>query len=490
MAGPGLAVPPVRYDVETTIATLQKSGREPFGSKFFFASGNKVIYRVLPADRSDTDPATRWEFWSPEGIGELLPVAGYESLEVVGLNAEGEAVGRSVTEIFPGPQPHQEAALYWTVAGGSVIPPGFDAGYSGLKTLNGVGQAAGFTDSGTFRFVRWTADDPATLDDITLPIGYTYGEIHGSSDGGKVLLYTTMDGGANPRLAVWDGETSAIVGPAPNVGETFSPANCAMNGNGDVAVIFYTDGGGYRIVYIPASAPESYQIFSFPGPVTSVYNLHISNAGLACAQTSANQVSIVSSTRAEQRTYAGYSPFLNADGAFVFGNQSKFSYWDAAAWTGAPVLVPLSLPASPAAPTLVGFNDDGRLLTLSDNAAQTTRTLSILKPVPPLPTVKITVTPIRKTVALRVGATLRKRKLVRTHVVGKTQGAVRFVLRGKPPRGLRFGTVDGSLTGRAKQKQTVALRIAAVYSSAGVQKRSPFTVVRVAVSAPASLRKQ
>ncbi len=520
---PGQAAAPTRFDVENTVATLPESGREPFGSRFFFTADAQVIYRVLPADRSDTDPATRLEFWSPGATGALFPAAGYQSLEVVALNAAGEAVGRSVTEDSPTPNPHQEAALYWTPEGGSVIPSGFDPGFSGLKDIDGAGDAVGFTNGGTFRFVRWNADAPATQDVITPPAGYPYAEIHGVSASGETLLYVT-DNDGKPRLAVWDGTTSLVIGPAPDAAETFSPANCAMNAGGDAVMVLFVPNGGYRVIYIPAANRAGYQTFSFPGPVTAIYNLQISAAGLASCQTSANFVSIVSSPRAMQNSFAGYNPFLNAGGEFVFGNQSNLYYWDAAAWSGAPVIVPLPLPAAPAAPTVVGYNAYGRLLTLSDNSAQTLRTLSILAPFPPRPTPtpappptptpgptpeptapptptpgptatpaptpvpagRITLEPLRPSLVLATGATMRDRRLVSARKTGEPAGPVRFLLRGTIPRGLKFSTLDGSLTGRPATAQSVALRVAATYYSAGRKKQSPFVTIKIIVRKTAS----
>ncbi|HVE16495.1 MAG TPA: hypothetical protein VNB29_07150 [Chthoniobacterales bacterium] len=508
LLAPAIQAAPVRYDVEATVATVPKLGREPFGSKFFFTTGGQVIYRVLPADRSDTDPATRFEYWSPGDTLDLLPAAGYESLDIVALDPQGTAVGRSVTENSSNPNPHAEAALLWTPAGGSTVPAGFDLGSSGFKAMSPTGLAAGFTNSGTYRTVSWDSANPIPGGvDIVPPAGYGNCEVRGVSASGETLLYVSNPGQQN--VAVWNGTSSTVIGPAPNSDETFYPSNSAINSAGDVAMAFFS-ATGYRIIFIPAANRANYQIFSFNGTGSSVYHLQISDAGLASCETSvngANVVSIVSSTYAQQLNFDGYSAFLNAAGEFVFGNQGAFYYWDARAWTGSPSLVPLALPSSPTAPTLVGFNDDSRLLTLSDDASQTTRTLSILAPeqssptptpgpptptpdpIPtpaPTPSAEVTVQPARKTVRFTAGDPIQSTPLVKIHVTGVPASSVRYVLSGKLPRGLRFRASDGSVRGRPTQAQRANVRIAATYPSAGGLKQSAFVKVKIQVGGTTS----
>jgi hypothetical protein len=492
---PAIQAAPVRYDVEATVATAPKLDREPFGSKFFFTTEGQVIYRILPADRSDTDPATRLEYRSPTEALDLLPAAGYESLDIVALDPEGTAVGRSVTENSSNPNPHAEAALLWTPTGGSIVPAGFDLGSSGFKAMSPTGLAAGFTNSGAYRTVSWDSANPTPGGvDIVPPPGYGNCEVRGVSASGETLLYVSNPGLQN--VAVWNGTSSTVIGPAPNSDETFYPSNCAINSTGDVVMAFFS-ATGYRIVFIPAANRANYQIFSFTGSGSSVYHLQISDAGLASCETSVNGtnvVSIVSSTYAQQFNFDGYSAFLNAAGELVFGNQGLFYYWDARAWTGSPTIVPLSLPSSPVAPTLVGFNDDGRLLTLSDDSSQTTRTLSILAPVQagptPAPDTVITVAPARKALRLAVGTQVRNTLLVKTHFSGVPKASVHYILAGKLPHGLRFRASDGSIRGRPTQAQRANVRVAATYSSAGVVRQTAFAKVRIQVSGTTSLPTQ
>jgi len=483
------ATAPASYTVEEIVASAPTLGCEPFGSKFFFAIGDRVIYRILPANRSDTDPAPRWEYFAPGGPGAILPVTGYESVDIVALNASDEAVGRNVTENSPTPNPHQEAALFWTPSGGSTIPAGFDAGSSGFKAVNAAGLAAGFTNSGTYRTVAWNSANPgAGVTEIIPPAGYGNCEVRGVSTTGETLLYVSSPGLQN--VAIWNGTTSTVIGPAPNSDETFYPTNCAINANGDVAMAFFS-ASGYRLIFIPAANRAAYQIFSFNGSGNPVYNLQISDAGLASCETSVggiNVVNIVSSSRAQQFTFDGYTAFLNAGGALVFGNQGKLNYWDAAAWSGAPTVVTLDLPAAPAAPTLVGFNDDGRLLTLSDNADQSLRTLSILAPIAPTPApeASVTVTAIRKTLRLTVGKSVAQ-LLARPHLSGSApDGPVHYLLRGRPPDGTRFHSDSGKLTGRPNRTQLLTLRVAATWSAAGATRQSPFVKIKAVVRAPAN----
>ncbi|MDD5199748.1 MAG: hypothetical protein PHC88_08080 [Terrimicrobiaceae bacterium] len=481
----GDAAAPDGYVLEATVASVPATGGASFGSKFFFQSGDQVVYRIVPAGGTEGDPAAQWEYWSSAtGAQAVLPASGYDSIDVRGMNAHGEVVG-----ITSQVSPARNAALDWTLAAGPAAPAGFDAGFSALEAINIHGRAIGSNYSAAIfgpERVRWDSATPATPPAaIPLPAGYNYGEIHGISANGEVLLFV-KDAADTMHAAVWDGATCVTVGPAPAAGETLYPSNLAINSAGDVAMLVFTAGGGYTLHFIPASDRTTWHSFTFPGPVTSVYNLQISGAGLASCDTGisgVNVVSIVSAAKTQQRTFPGYRSWLNASGEFVFGNAGKENYWDASAWTGAPVEVPLSVPTSSGGLDVVGFNDAGRLLVL--NTVQATRSLSILAPAFAEPA-SVTLTPVRKTLRLAVGATIHRR-LVKTRITGQSpDGTVRYVVRGRLPGGLRFRAGEALLAGRPARVQRVTLHVAATYAAAGVKKKSAYVAINVRVRAPAS----
>lgn len=470
---------PARYDLSATIARVPLAGGPSLGTKFFFAKSNQAVYRLLPAGGKEADPAASWQYWSARtGPADILPVAGYASLEIKALNAAGAAIGQTAIET----PAHREAALYWTPGGGPRTPAGFDAGYSGLEAVNGAGQAAGFSDSGTYELLAWNAAYPAAGPTrIPVPAGYTSPQIGGLSARGKVLLYLRSRDGLG-RAAIWDGRATSVIGPAP--AETFYPSNCAINAAGDVAVLVFTAGGDAVLHYVFASDPTQWLTFTFPGPVDSnVYNLRISDAGVASFDTSINglnTVAVASSVARQQYTFTGYRSYLNNAGALVFGDGGLVKFWDAAAWTGAPSTVPVSAASDSGGMDLVGFNDDGYLLVLSSLAE--TRSLDVLQPVFTQP-LRVTIRPAAKVLRLPAGRRGQVPTVIATVDGDPLDPSIRYRARGKVPAGLRFRPGDAVLSGTPKKAQAATLRVTATYRSQGARQQSDTAKVNVVVRA-------
>lgn len=471
------AAAPVRYEKSATLESVPISGGPSFGTKFFFAQNNQAVYRVIPPGQKEANPAARWRYWSA-GIGRksIFPALGYASLEVKGLNAAGAAFGKSTVES----PAHKEAALYWTLGGGSRRPFGFDPGYSGLDDLNAIGQGAGFSNSGSYEVVAWNANQPGSgTANVPIPAGHTSPQVCGLSARGNVLLYLRTPAGFG-RVAVWNGAATSVIGPAPS--QTFYPSNCAMNSFGDVALLVFTAGGPAILYYIPAASPAKWLTFTFPGPVDSnVYNLRISDAGLASFDTSirgVNTVSIVSSVTRQQYSFTGYRSYLNHNGALLFGNGGRVNFWDAASWAGQPAAVPVSTSSDSGGMDIVGFNDDGYLLVL--NALSTTRSLDVLKPIYQSPA-QVSLRALGRVIRVSRGART-KLATVETFVQGDPLASrIRYIAHGKLPAGLRLLKNNAILVGTPKKTATVTLRISASYKSGPARKTSRAVRVRVVV---------
>jgi hypothetical protein len=472
---------PIRYDTFAAVADVPASGGATFGGTFFFQTGNRVVYRVIPSGGSG--PAASWSYWSSaDGARTILPAAGYDSLDIHGLNAAGEVVGQTSVA-----SPARNAALYWTVSGGSSVPAGFDVGFSSLDAVAANHWTAGFTysnvTSGTV-FVRWNSAG-TSVEDITPPTGYPNCKVIGASASGDVLLYLT-DGTGNHQLAVWDGSSSILVGPQVDPSVTFYPANCGIDSAGNVAILTYTPGSTATLYYIQASNRSSWLTFTFTGPIdSSAYNLHLSSAGLASFDTTVsgvNTVNVVSASHAEQRTFNGYTSFLNSSGALIFGDQGGLDYWDASSWTGSPVAVPLSISTQSGGLTFVGYNDDGNLLIT--NTLNGTTSLAILAPAfpqPPQP-LSVTLSPARKVFRLNVGQPVRM-QLVKTLVSGPgLESGFSYKLQGRLPSGLRLRAGDGNLAGRASAPKAANVWVTATYTANGAQQQTAPTRVRIVVS--------
>lgn len=470
---------PTRYDMAATIATVPVSGGDTLGTKFFFQSGNQVVFTLTPSGAS----TPTWKYWGlTAGSHDIAPASGYETLDIYGLNARGQAVGRSVTDT----PSHEEAALFWNATDGSSIPTGFDAGYSGLNAISDSGKAAGFTDSGSYTIQRWDAAQPsATPIVIPLPTGATSPQVIGLSRTGEVLL--VVDDSGTPRAALWDGTGTDFVGPAPDSGETFWPANCAISPSGDIAMVYFTAGGAAKLHYVRSSDRAHWLTFTFDGPIdsaSSAYNLHVSDAGLASFDTSiraSNTVCVVSAAHAVQRTFAGYTSFLNASGSLVFGSEGDFYYWDAAAWSSSPAKIPLSFTSSSGGFDILGYNDDGNVLALVRQ--QSTRMLSVLAPYFASQNGggSVSLAPARRVVRLHLGDIFRM-QIVKVRVEGGGySGRLRYIYRGKLPAGLHIRPGDGNLAGRARAQGAVFIRVAALYTVNGVRKQTRYVRVRIVV---------
>lgn len=473
---------PVRYDMGFAVQSVPVSGGASFGQRFYFANGNRVAYRVVPAGGSESEPAARWEYWASATGGQaILPVAGDAAVDVRGMNASGEVVGQTI-----GANATRNAAMFWTLSAGGAVPAGFDAGYSGLEAISVSGRAAGFTYSanvsGEVR-VTWNASSP--LDAavaITPPAQTSAPQVVGVSGAGDVLLYVSAAGGTK-RAAIWNGTSSRLIGPVPGSGETFYPANSAISGNGHVALLYFTVGGGFRVMVIAPEDRTTWKEFMFAGPTDSVYNLRVSNAGLATCDTAiggTNVVCVANAARDTQRTLTGYRSFLNDGGEIVYGDGGKVWYWAAAGGAGDPVEVPVSATTTSGGLDLLGFNDEGRLLALLTQG--NSRTLAVLAPAFPEPGV-VRLRAVRPQVNWALG-TSGSRRLVRAEIGGqKPVTNLRYVLRGTPPAGLRFRGRDAVLTGRATAAQSRSVRVQAIYVAEGLTKRSPSVRVQVVVRA-------
>ncbi|HEY8904121.1 MAG TPA: putative Ig domain-containing protein [Chthoniobacterales bacterium] len=477
---------PIRYDMVASIADVPASGGSSFGGTFFFQSGNRVVYRVVPSGGSESDPAASWNFWSTaDGARAILPPASppatyaYDSVRVTGLSPSGEVIGQASL----GNPATKNAAFFWTVSAGSSVPTGLDAGFSSLDAIAPDHWTAGSTDSGTFEFIRWNSSTQA-IDDITLPTGYPTGQIVGVSGSGDVLLYVT-DASSHHRLAIWDGAASTIIGPAPDAGATFYPANCGIDSAGNVAMLVFTPGGNAVLYYIQATNRASWLAFTFTGPIdSSAYHLHLSSAGLASFDTTVNgvnTVNIVSASHAQQYTFTGYTSFLNSAGALIFGNQGAVYYWDAAAWSGSPAAVPLSLATQSGGLTLAGYNDDGNVLVT--NTLNSTTSLAILAPAFPQPTqpLSVTLSPARRVFRLKVGQAVRM-PLVKTQVSGPgLESGFTYSRQGRLPPGLRLRAGDGNLAGRPTAPKAVNVWVTASFAANGAQQQTAPTRVRIVV---------
>ena len=472
----GHAATPIRYDMTASIEGVPVSGGASFGTKFFFESGNRVVYHVIPRGQTDGDPAASWKYWSVSaGSRDILPAAGYASLNISAL-ANGRAIGNSVTES----PSHKEAALAWTVDSGPQTPAGFDAGYSGLNAVNSMGFAAGFTDSGVFKIVRWDAANPgAGVTEIVPPAGCTSPQVAGVSGAGEVLLCVT-DAGGKVRAAIWDGSASTLIGPVPT--GTFYPSNCAIDSGGDVAMLEFTAGGAAKLHFITASDRTAWKTFTFAGPVdSSAYNLRVSSAGIASFDTSIsgiNTVAIASAARDMQATFGGYRSYLNNAGTLIFGDQGNLNYWDASAWIGQPSVVTVSATSNSGGLDVVGFSDEGHVLVLI--AAQSTRSLGILTPAFAQPT-SVNLAPARKITHLQVGVRARK-PLVKMRVSGDAlDGRVRYTYRGKLPDGMKFRHSEAIISGTPLAPKSFTLRIGATYTTGGVKKETPLVKVKIVI---------
>lgn len=471
---------PIRYDMLASVADVPASGGDTFGGTFFFQAGNRIVYRVIPSGSSESVPAASWNYWSTaEGARTILPATGYDSVDVHGLSPGGEVVGQTSVAA-----PAKNAALYWTVSGGSLVPTGFDVGYSSLDAIASNHWTAGFTDSGTYETVRWNSPS-GTPEDIVLPTGYPNCKVIGVSASGDVLLYLT-DGAGNHQLAIWDGTTSTPVGPSIAASLTFYPANCGIDSAGNVAMVVFTAGSDATLYYIQASNRSSWISFPFTGPIdSSVYNLHLSSAGLASFDTTVsgvNTVNVVSASHAEQRTFNGYTSFLNSSGALIFGDQGGLDFWDASSWTGSPVAVPISLTTQSGGLTFVGYNDDGNVLI--KNTLNTTTSLSILAPAfsQPVQPVNVTLSPARKVFRLKVGQAVRM-PLVKTQVSGSgLESGFTYSRQGRLPAGLRLRAGDGDLAGRPGSPKVVNVWVTATFTANGAQQQTAPTRVRIVVS--------
>jgi hypothetical protein len=471
---------PTRYDMAATLATVPLSGGDTIGGIFFFETGNQTVFSITPKGSS----TAAWKFWSTtNGQRDIPAAAGYTSIDVYGLNSRGQVVGRSVTE---NPS-HKEAALFWNITDGASVPTDFDLGYSGLNAISASGKAAGFTDPGTYSVVRWDAAQPsATPITITPPVGATSPQVVGISRAGEVLLAVSDSGVQRPAL--WDGSTCAFIGPAPDTGsdETFWPTNCAISPSGDVAILYFTAGGAATLRYYKSTDRTTPITFTFPGPIdliSSAYNLHISDAGLASFDTSihaGNTVCIASAAQAKQRIFSGYTSFLNASGTLVFGSEGDFYYWEAASWSGSPTKVPLNISSTSGGVDLKGFNAEGSVLALLTQ--QSTRSLAILTPwsASNQPT-SITLGRVRRIFRLFTGQTIRL-QVVKVHAGGNGySGRIRYVTKGRFPAGLRIRPGDGMLAGRTRATGEAFVRIAAEYWVNGAKKRTPFVQVKLIV---------
>jgi hypothetical protein len=482
-AAPGAT--PIRYDMLASVADVPASGGATFGGTFFFQTGNRVVYRVIPNGGSGSDPAASWNYWSSaDGARTILPATGYDSLDIHGLNAGGEVVGQTSAA-----SPAKNAALYWTVSGGSSVPTGFDVGYSSLDAVAANHWTAGFTysnvTSGTV-FVRWNSAG-TSLEDITPPTGYPNCKIIGASASGDVLMYLT-DASGNHQLAVWDGSSSTTVGPLVDASKTFYPANCGIDSAGNVAMLIFTTGpsGSATLYYIQATNRATWLAFTFTGPIdSSAYNLHLSSVGLASFDTTVggvNTVNVVSASHAEQRTFNGYTSFLNSSGALIFGDQGGLDYWDAASWTGSPAAVPLSLSTQSGGLTFVGYNDDGNVLV--KNTLNSTTSLAILAPTfaQPAQPLNVTLSPARRIFRLKVGQAIRL-PLVKTQVSGPgLESGFTYSRQGRLPAGLRLRAGDGNLAGRPTAAKAVNVWVTASFTANGAQQQTAPTRVRIVVS--------
>lgn len=482
--GAAKAATPTRYDVTAVITSVPASGGTSFGAKFFLAGG-QVVYRIVPAGQTEGNPAAQWEYWSTTmGGRQITPAAGYAALDVRAMNVRGEVVGQ-----MSKPDPDaKNAALYWTLAGGSRLPNGFDAGSSALQVINATGLGAGFSyrvSAGTEVRVTWNAGNLAAgAPAITPPAGASAPQVVGVAGNGDTLIYVTAADG-KPRLALWDGTTSAYVGPAPATDEEFFPANAAINAAGDVVMLVLKTGSprGAVLRFLPAADRDAGPVFTFPGAITSVYNLRFSDVGVASFDASLsgdNTVNVASATAAQQQTFVGYRSFLNAAGELIFGGGGDLFYWDAAAWTGLPQIVPLRLTTTSGGFDVQAYGDDGRILATNLNGG--VRELVLLSPAGITP-VKVTLKPIRRNVRLRVGERVRDR-LVETRIVGDSfNGRVRYVMSGRLPGGFRFRKSEAILSGRGESVQVRKIRVAATYRDRGVNKRTPWVPITIRVRA-------
>jgi hypothetical protein len=468
---------PTRYDMAATIVTVPVSGGDTLDTKFFYQAGNQAVFGVIP----NGSTTTSWKFWSlTAGQRDIAPVSGYTALDVYGLNSRGQVVGRNFTANYA-----QQAALFWNIADGSSIPTGFDAGLSGLNAIAASGKAAGYSDSGSYSIQRWDAAQPgATPIAIPLPDGATNPQVIGLSRAGEVLL-AVSDAGV-PRPALWNGASTAFLGPAPDAGsgETFWPTNGAISSTGDVATLYFTAGGAATLRYFKSTDRTTPITFTFAGPLSaSAYNLHVSDSGLASFDTailSNNTVCVASASHAQQRTFAGYTSFLNASGSLIFGSEGDFYFWDAAAWSGSPAKVPLSFASNSGGLDILGYNDDGNVLALVRQ--QSTRMLSVLAPYfAGRNSTSVTLVPVRRVVRLHPGDSFRM-EIVKVRVEGAGySGRLRYKSLGKLPAGLRVRASDGMLAGRARTPGSAILRVAALYTIDGVDKQTPYVRLRVIV---------
>ncbi len=297
------------------------------------------------------------------------------------------------------------------------------------------------------------------------------------------MLLSVSDAGTQ-RPALWDGSTTAYIGPAPGAGETFWPPNCAISPSGDVAILYFTAGGAATLRYFKSTNRATPVTFTFDGPVdSSAYNLHISDAGLASFDTSIranNTVCVASAVREEQRTFSGYTSFLNASGTLIFGSEGDFYQWAAAAWSDSPAKVPINVTTTSGGIDLKGLNDDGNILALLTQ--QSTRSLAILAPYFPSnqPTT-VTLGRVRRIFRLTTGQTIRL-QIVKVLASGNGySGRLHYLSKGKFPAGLRIRPGDGMLAGRTRATGEAFVKIAAEYLVNGAKKRTPFVQVKLIV---------
>lgn len=475
---------PVSYELLKTIRTLPVGAASPsFGTEFFFTKGDQTLYRIVSAGTPIESPAPAYQFWSPKGAAIVLPPATYDAIEPRAMNNDGTVVGKVIDTTEDA---YREAAFTWNYGDETTIPNFFDPLSSSFSALAASGFAGGLNSTGGINPVRvtWNTAGP-TLPPTTVPLpnGFTGGQVQGVSDGGAAVLFVD-DGSNHFRAAVWDGSSTRLLGSALAANEVLHPANLAMNARGDIAVLVFVPDGSYRLKLYPAWTNYTARYnFVFAGPAESVYNLHLSDNGIASFDTASEDIHVVSMATGDTRTFKGYASFLNASGQLVFGTGGKLNFWDAAAWTGSPTIVPLDLPAGASAPVIVGFNDDAHLLALHPNAAGTQTSLSVLKPIYPGDIIPEDAVEFvgRKQFHFVQGDPIRRR-IVRAKVDPTlTVESVTYTVKNSIPEGTRFRKHTGILTGHPTKPGVKNVRIVGTFILNGQTYQTKAQKVRIRI---------
>ncbi len=479
---------PERYVRSRVVADLGADTTRRISDAVLFNESGDVVYQI------DSNTAVRrtlgYFFSAADGTsGEIRPPVDYGVVVTApGLNDSGMVAGQART--LGG---EMQTAFVWTLAGGPERAVGLDVGSSDFKAINGNGLALGSSEFSSFELVTWIhpeGEEPVVTV-INPPDGATRVETIAVDDLGECLLIVDrdVDGVSERQLAIWDGLVSRLIGPVLPDGFNLFNANAKLNNVGDVAaVVFNPDTQLYAVWLIRADERESTEIFDFPRLAENVFQVQFNDLRQVCFGTDGDRVEFLDTTTGASRSFDGFRGLLNSKGQLVFGNQRDLFQWDSLQPSVAPVVVPVEDGGLKLAPDVVAFNGRGELVlrlarTVEPNGDSLEVFVGESDPIPPPAPVVVAVEPVRRAFRIDRGDRFSRRVVDLAVVSGgaKIDGRIRYSLKGRLPRGLRFRANRAKIAGRARVKGKFVVRVFAEYRVGGEPRRSSPARVKIRV---------